>query len=1439
MHRGTSLSGSGVVLTLLAALAVTVAPPAAAADGETTVDVLRVVDGEYAVETVVVPVRSAAATAAGLADDPGVVAASPQVTYRVDGTTDPYWRDTDPGGASSVTSVWPRTRGAGQLVAVLDTAAAFTHPDLVHAALPGTDIARGPGEPWHGVGVAGVVAAQADNGIGGAGMAPDAKVMPVRVCDDGGCASGDVARGVLWAVDRGADVINMSLSGAGYSDVQAAAVQYALDKGISVVASAGNDGLNGNPVMYPAALSGVIGVSATTQAGAPADWAVHGWQVDVSTVGDSILTSSPPDSYANATGTSFSGPAVAGAVALLRSGHPGIEPAAVQAALQAGAESSSWDRTYGAGRLDVPAAFAAADRSSAPITVTPGAGQIDVSWDAVPGATGYTVRVDGTVRATGSATSARVTGLTDGNQVAVDVQADGGDRGRPVLATVGGATPATPVLDSAALRGTSSSALLELVASVDGAVSPRYDIIRNGVSIGSTALALTSTPATFSIGIGAMPTVEARWQLRPQADLGRTATASNAVVTGSGRPAPPPAVTGLAAQDRDGEVLLTWDDQGTALTYRVSVAGAVVATPRTAGAVVPAPSPGQSRTYAVSAVDAWEQAGPAAAVEVGTAAATAPGAPTGVSAAPGNGSATVTWSAAPDNGSPVTQYTVAAAPGGATATTSGATTARVTGLSNGTPYTFTVTATNAAGTGPASSASAPVTPADVPGAPTAVVAVAHDAGATVSWTPGPDNGSAVRRYSVRSPERPGVVSTTTGTTLLVPGLTNGTPYTFVVRADNSVGTGPESAASTPVVPAGVPGAPTAVTATAGDGRATVTWSPAPANGTPVTGYTVTAQPGGRTATTTGATDATVTGLTNGTAHTFTVTAANAVGAGPASARSAAVTPVAPSAITRAHDALGGNAGRLGAPTTEERCGLRSNGCYRAFAHGSIYWTAATGAHAVTGTVLGRWASQGWEGGPLGYPVTGTECALVDGGCYQHFQGGTVMSSPATGAWPVTGVLRDGWFRTGSEGGVLGYPAAAAVCGLPDGGCLQRFAKGTLYSSPATGARAVLNPAADAWARQGWERGALGYPVTDTTCGLARSGCYQHFQGGTVMYSPASGSWAVTGVLRDAWFRTGSEGGALGYPASAPVCGLRDGGCFQRFERGALYWSSATGARAVVGPAGDGWARQGWEGGPLGYPVTDTTCGLKDGGCYQHFQGGTVMYSPASGSWAVTGTLRDRWFASGSEGGVLGYPVSAPVCGLRDGGCFQHFERGSIYWTSRTGPRVVAGAMLEAWRRHGWENSADLGYPVSEVNCTLVNGGCFQVFERGSLYSGGTGGPAVVSGVLRDRWAALGWERSFLGYPQSDASCGLAGGCAQTFQHGEITWSPATGAVALSYSLQLAWYEEGAWSGRLGWPVDARTGGGPTVPHWGRFQHGEVISQWGGANAGHSYQVTMY
>ena len=178
----------------------------------------------------------------------------------------------------------------------------------------------------------------------------------------------------------------------------------------------------------------------------------------------------------------------------------------------------------------------------------------------------------------------------------------------------------------------------------------------------------------------------------------------------------------------------------------------------------------------------------------------------------------------------------------------------------------------------------------VPGAPRGVVATPGNESAVVKWTaPLHNGGSGITRYLVTASPGPKTCTWMSGPlTCTVHGLTNGDTYTITVKAKNAMGFGPASA---PVrVKVGVPLAPTGVKAIGGYAEATVSWTAPANNGSPITRYTVTSSPGGKTCTTTGTTSCTVTGLTNEITYTFKVTATNKWGTGAASAPSAAVSP---------------------------------------------------------------------------------------------------------------------------------------------------------------------------------------------------------------------------------------------------------------------------------------------------------------------------------------------------------------------------------------------------------------------------------------------------------------------------------------------------------------------------------------------------------------------
>ncbi len=291
-----------------------------------------------------------------------------------------------------------------------------------------------------------------------------------------------------------------------------------------------------------------------------------------------------------------------------------------------------------------------------------------------------------------------------------------------------------------------------------------------------------------------------------------------------------------------------------------------------------------------------------------------PTAPAITSVVAGNAQLPVSWVApVSTGGSPITEYVVKySSNNGATWTTfvrpaSTATSVIVTSLTNGTPYVFKVVARNAVGISLPSATSLPVTPAAVPGRPTAVVAVRGNASLAVSWaTPASTGGSPITEYVVKYSSNNGATWTTfvrpasTATSVIVTSLTNGTPYVFKVLARNAAGTSLPSANSALATPATVPGSPTAVVAVSGNASLAVSWAaPASTGGLPITNYLVKySSNNGVTWTTfvrsaSTATSVTVTGLTNGLPYVFKVIARNAVGISLPSANSLAATPALP------------------------------------------------------------------------------------------------------------------------------------------------------------------------------------------------------------------------------------------------------------------------------------------------------------------------------------------------------------------------------------------------------------------------------------------------------------------------------------------------------------------------------------------------------------------
>ena len=288
-------------------------------------------------------------------------------------------------------NAWQITEGSPSIqVAVIDTGVDIGHQDLKYNIHPGYDAfskkqGKNAGDVSalnyimstykHGTHVAGIIAAQLNNGKGIAGVAPNCKIMPIKIFPDTGelikmafsksddstqrTMTSAVADGIVWAVDHGADVINMSLGTEEESQTLKIAIDYALDRNVPVVVSAGNERDKGNMINYLAAIPGVIAVGATDMYNRITSFSNSGSYVSVCAPGLEIISTVPSflnlKLYTKYSGTSMAAPHVAGVVALLKSMNHNATPAEIKQQLESTAidlGEPGRDDLYGAGLIN-------------------------------------------------------------------------------------------------------------------------------------------------------------------------------------------------------------------------------------------------------------------------------------------------------------------------------------------------------------------------------------------------------------------------------------------------------------------------------------------------------------------------------------------------------------------------------------------------------------------------------------------------------------------------------------------------------------------------------------------------------------------------------------------------------------------------------------------------------------------------------------------------------------------------------------------------------------------------------------------------------------------------------------------------------------------------------------------------------------------------------
>ena len=523
-------------------------------------------------------------------------------------------------------------------------------------------------------------------------------------------------------------------------------------------------------------------------------------------------------------------------------------------------------------------------------------------------------------------------------------------------------------------------------------------------------------------------------------------------------------------------------------------------------------------------------------------------------------------------------------------------------------------------------------------------------------------------------------------------------------------------------------------------------------------------------------------------------------------------------IERLWRSTGAERGPLRYPVHSVAGTADGSGQFAHFQGGSIYWSEPTGARALMGPVHTLWRSTGGLDGPLGYPTTSLSTAPDGAGRFARFEHGSVYWSEPTGARALLGPIEALWNSTGGTEGPLGYPTTS-VSTAPDGaGQYARFEHGSVYWSAQTGARALIGPIEDLWESTGGLDGDLGYPTNSVATAADGEGQYAHFQGGSVYWSLDTGARVVDGAVRDLWLATRQVLGPLGYPTDDVRATARGDGEVGRFEGGSIWWSEQTGARALLGPIETRWTSLGAEQSTLGYPTQSVTTTADGAGQFARFTGGSIWWSEATGARALSGPVEKFWRSTGAERGALGFPTS-DVTATADGtGQYARFQNGSIWWSQPTGARALLGPVETLWLSTRAERGV-LGYPTQSLSTAPDGVGRYARFTGGSIWWSPATGARALLGPIEQYWAAAGAEQGSLGYPTRSVAATAGGGQFAAFQGGAVAWTSATQARSVRGSFLTAWKNAGREGGALGYPTrEAYEVVGGT---WQDFQGGRI------------------
>ncbi len=432
----------------------------------------------------------------------------------------------------------------------------------------------------------------------------------------------------------------------------------------------------------------------------------------------------------------------------------------------------------------------------------------------------------------------------------------------------------------------------------------------------------------------------------------------------------------------------------------------------------------------------------------------------------------------------------------------------------------------------------------------------------------------------------------------------------------------------------------------------------------------------------------------------------------------------------------GEVGRIGFPVTDEYDAPGAAGARETdFQYGRIYWSQDAGAHIMYGAILGKYLALGGPG-LLGVPTSDEyDMPGVAGGRQTDFAGGRIYWTAATDARAVYGSIYDKYLDEGGPTGAFGLPVSDVYSAGPNGSA-QDFQGAVFTDHTTAGAHVVYGAIKSKYLEMGGPAGVFGPALTDERDADGVAGARESdFEHGRVYWSAATGAHAVYGAILQTYLAGGGSA-TYGLPLGDEfsIEGVPDGR-ESDFQLARIYYHPATGAHEVYGAIYSKWMEFGGPAGGLGMPMTGEY-DAPGGGRENDFQYGRVYWSAATGAHAVYGAILQKYLEIGASASSLGLPTSDEYA--YGAGRRSDFQGGYIYWDAATGAHVVGNGAVTVTADSAYEVSSGSGALLGTVAAgqevsVSYSGGVYTVLGPGVSYSGGDYvrlSPATAGGIMQ-------------------------------------------------------------------------------------------------------------